>query len=349
MAGQPAHLEDACAAVLRHAQARAAPARAAHDAQGRTRSRGHWADLGETTFVGGTWFLYAVYQLLGRLPFRLCLYPVVLAWWLGSAAARRASLDYLRRLHAAEGVFARPPGMRESLRHFFLFGETLLDKMLAIGGRYPREKLHFSGHEPMLAASRAGQGGVIATAHLGCLELMQMAAGRREGLRVTILVHTVHAQRFNDILGRLNPQATVRLLQVTEFSAATGMQLAERVAAGEFIAIAADRVPVRGDRTSRADLLGTPADFPAGPWLIASLLQCPVWALSCLHDGDGYAVRIERLFERVSLPRRQRQQALDACAMRFSEWLIACLRQSPYDWFNFYDFWTPHADASRSH
>ena len=90
-------------------------------------SRTHWADLGETTFVGGTWFLYAVYRLLGRLPFRLCLYPVVFCWWLGSGAARRASLEYLRRLQAAENLFPRRPGMRESLRHFLLFAETLLD------------------------------------------------------------------------------------------------------------------------------------------------------------------------------------------------------------------------------
>ena len=71
-------------------------------------SRRHWADLGETTFVGGTWFLYAVYRLLGRFPFRICLYPVVFTWWLGSGDARRASLDYLRRLHASEGVLPRP-------------------------------------------------------------------------------------------------------------------------------------------------------------------------------------------------------------------------------------------------
>ena len=58
-------------------------------------SREHWADLGETTFVGGTWFLYAIYRVLGRLPFRLCLFPVVFCWWLGSTTARRASLDYL--------------------------------------------------------------------------------------------------------------------------------------------------------------------------------------------------------------------------------------------------------------
>ena len=308
-------------------------------------SRGHWADLGETTFVGGTWFLYAVYRLLGRLPFRLCLYPVVLFWWLGSGPALRASLDYLRRLHAAEGVFPRRPGMRESLRHFFLFGETLLDKMLAIGGRYPRERIRFSGQQAMLDAAQAGQGGIIATAHMGCLELMQMAARWREGLRVTILVHTAHAQQFNRILARLNPQATVRLLQVTDFSPAMAMALADRVAAGEFIAIAADRVPVQGERTCRAPFLGAEADFPAGPWLIASLLRCPVWGLSCLHDGDGYASRIELLAEQVTLPRADRQAGLNDCAARFSGWLTGCLRQSPYDWFNFYDFWMPHADA----
>lgn len=313
-----------------------------NDAQPR---RGHWADLGETTFVGGTWFLYAVYRVLGRLPFRLCLYPVVFAWWLGSGQARRASLDYLRRLQATGNVFPRRPGMRESLRHFLLFAETLLDKMLAISGRYPYEHIAMHGHEPMLAASATGQGGIIATAHMGCLELMQVAARWREGFRVTILVHTAHARQFNRILARLNPGAGVQLMQVSDFSPAMAMLLADRVAAGEFVAIAADRVPVSGDRTCRADFLGTRADFPAGPWLIASLLRCPVWGMSCLHDDDGYRARIVLLREQVLLPRGERQQALDACAATFADWLAACLRQSPYDWFNFYDFWNPHADA----
>jgi predicted LPLAT superfamily acyltransferase len=309
-------------------------------------SKQHWAHLGETTFVGGTWVLYGVYRLFGRWPFRICLYPVVFAYWLGSPVARRASLDYLRRLHAAEpGLFPQRPGVRESLRHFVFFAETLLDKMLAIGGRYPRSRVRFEGHEAMLRASQAGQGGVIATAHMGCLELMQMAAGWREGLRVTILVHTAHAQRFNRILERLNPDATVRLMQVTDFSPTTAMMLADRVAAGEFIAIAGDRVPVSGDRIAHAHFLGAPAELPAGPYLIAAVLRCPVWLLSCLHAGDGYRARIELLTERIVLARGDRQAGLNACADLFARWMTASLRESPYDWFNFYPFWdtTRHA------
>ncbi|GAB2502164.1 LpxL/LpxP family acyltransferase [Arenimonas alkanexedens] len=306
-------------------------------------TRRHWADIGETTFVGGTWLLYGVYRLLGRLPFRLCLYPVVLVYWLGSGVARRASRQYLARLQAAEGVFAQAPGRRESLRHFFMFAETLLDKMLAIGGHYPRERVTFSGHEAMLAASQAGQGGVIITAHMGCLELMQMAASWRAGLRVTILVHTAHAPRFNRILERINPEASVRLMQVTDFSPSTAMLLAERVAAGEFIAIAGDRVPVRGDRTVQADFLGHPAALPAGPYLIAAVLRCPVWLLSCLHHHDGYRADILPFSERIMLARGDREAGLTEQAARFAAWMTACLRQSPYDWFNFFPFW----DVSR--
>ena len=236
-------------------------------------------------------------------------------------------------------MIADAMGDRESLRHFLLFGETLLDKMLAIGGRYPRDRVVFSGHQAMMASSQAGQGGVIITAHMGCLELMQMAASWREGLRVTILVHTAHAPRFNRILERINPRASVRLMQVTDFSPTTAMLLADRVAAGEFIAIAGDRVPVRGDRVAHARFLGHPAQLPAGPYLIASVLRCPVWLLSCLHDGAGYRADILPFSERITLSRSDRQAGLDEHAARFAAWMTGCLRQSPYDWFNFFPFW----------
>ena len=174
-----------------------------------------------------------------------------------------------------------------------------------------------------------------------------------KGAGMTLLVTAISvffgtillARQFNRILARLNPDAGVQLLQVSEFSPAMAMLLADRVAAGEFVAIAADRVPVTGDRICHAEFLGATADFPAGPWLIASLLRCPVWGMSCLHDGDGYRARIDLLRDQVRLPRGERQQALDACAATFADWLTACLRQSPYDWFNFYDFWKPHADV----
>ncbi len=306
----------------------------------------HWANLGESTFVGGIWFLYGVNRLLGRGPFLLILYPIVFYYWLVRSTARHASREYLSRLQQSQQVFDRDPGIRHSLRHFGLFAETMLDKLLAIGGRYSRGRLQFNGHEALLAAQAAGQGALIMTAHMGCLELMQTAAGWREGLRLTILVHTGHAERFNRVLERINPDVKVRLLQVEHFSPATAMLLAGRIAAGEHVAIAGDRVPLNSERTVAADFLGHSAQFPAGPYLIASVLRCPVFLLACVHAGSGYSVHIEQLAEQVILPRADRQGAMSKYAQSYARWLEGRLRESPYDWFNFFAFWEQGRYAS---
>lgn len=302
-------------------------------------STSHWANMGESTFVAGVWFLYGVYRLFGRLPFRLCLYPVVFCYWLTRTEARRASQDYLQRMQATHGVFPRGPNWSTSLRHFVCFAETLLDKTLAMGGHYPPQKLLFDGRDSVMADLQAGRGGVVITAHLGCLELLQATASLRAGPKINILVHTAHAQRFNRILHRLNPNSHVRLLQVTEFSAPTAMMLAQCIAAGELVAIAGDRIPVSGDRILKLPFLGKPASFPAGPYLMASLLACPVYLLACLHEGDGYRAQIHKLTDQILLPRANRMSAMTGYAGEFASWLEDRLRDSPLDWFNFYPFW----------
>jgi predicted LPLAT superfamily acyltransferase len=94
----------------------------------------HWAGIGESTFVAGMWFLYAVHRVFGRVPFLLCLYPVVLYYWATRGLARRASRQYLERLSLFRG--GPVPTWRSSVRHFLSFADTILDKTLALSGRY---------------------------------------------------------------------------------------------------------------------------------------------------------------------------------------------------------------------
>jgi len=299
----------------------------------------HWADIRERTFTSGIRFLGGIHRWFGRVPFRICLYPVLLFYWLTSATARRASLEYLRRLQATHRVFEREPGWLTSLRHFACFADTLLDKTLAMSGRYPLDRLTVDGAEAIVENIAAGRGGLIITAHLGCLELMQASASLRAGLKINILVHTAHAESFNRILARLNPAAQVQLLQVSSFNAPTAMLLADRVAAGEWIAIAGDRIPISGDRVLRVSFLGKPAAFPAGPYLLASLLDCPVFLMACMHEGTGYRARVHKLADRINLSRAEREQAMTSYAERFAHWIEERLLESPLDWFNFYAFW----------
>ena len=306
-----------------------------------------WAEIGETTSVTGIRLLCAIYRLLGRRAFRICALPAVYAHWLFNAPARRASLQYLRRLYVHSGVFARPPGWRESLRHFRVFADTLLDKILALGGQYPPDKVQVS-RDNMLRLLREGRGAVIITAHIGCLELCQAWAEKTPGFRMTALVHTRHAEQFNRLLARLPGDGKIRLMQVEAMDMTVAVQLGERVARGEFIAITGDRMPPQSGRHVFAEFLGRPAPFPIGPYVLAAALRCPLATMACVHDGGGYALRFETFAERVELPRAARDAALARYAAQFARWLEAQLRLRPYDWFNFFAFWDQpihHADG----
>lgn len=299
----------------------------------------HWAQIGENTFAAGIWFFYGLHRVVGRRALRWLLWPVVLFYGISRGAARRSSLEYLARMQAAHGVIGSAPGWRQWLRHLMSFAETLLDKLLAFGGRYPWATVRFEGQALMDELRLQGRGALLVTAHVGCLELCQAAAARMPGLQLTVLVHTRHAERFNRLLARLNPGNPVRLLQVSEVSAATAVELSQRIENGEFVAIAGDRVPLGQGRTAEAAFLGHPAPFPVGGYVLAALVGCPLLFLGCVREPAGHVVCIEQLADRVELPRAGREQQLALLTALFARRLEALLVRAPYDWFNFFPFW----------
>ncbi len=306
----------------------------------------HWAAINEVSFVAGMRLLFWVWRLLGRWPFRLVLYPV-LAWYvLTKPRARRVSSDYLRRAGAYVPV---PQGLWGVLRHFGAFAENILDKMLLWGGLFDTRRVRFFGREPMLDLIARRKGALLLCSHLGNVELCRLMAHECPGLRLTVLVHTRHAQAFNRMLARLDPRSELNLLQVTEMNPATAIMLAERVADGEFVVIAGDRIPVSPDpRVALADFLGSPAAFPVGPYVMASLLQCPLYGMFSQRASDGECeIHFELLRESVRLPRKGRDAALSELAGAYAARLqYHCLR-APLQWFNFYEFWhLPHLDKN---
>ncbi len=297
----------------------------------------HWATIGESGMLIGMRFLYAIHRYLGRWPFRLLLWPVMLYYFLGRGIARRASLDYLRHLNRDLH------GWRtyvKSFRHFIAFGECLLDKALAWNGQLSFEHLPIEGLPALKISLASGQGAVLLVSHFGNMEVSRALAKLEPDIRLTVLVHTKHAQRFNHFLAALNPQSQADLIQVTEVTAATAVLLAERVARGELVVIAADRVPVSAEpRVVTVPFLGSPAPFPVGPFVLAGILKCPVFLLFCPKFADGYRLIFEPFAEVLSLPRATREAALQAAAARFAERLAYYCQQAPLQWFNFFPFW----------
>jgi len=297
----------------------------------------HWASINEISFVGGMRLLFWIARVFGRWPFRVVLYPVLIWYVLSKPRPRRASDEYLVRVAGYDHI---QTGWWGVLRHFAAFGESILDKMLLWGGLFRLDRVDLHDGELITEAARQGRGGLVICAHLGNLELCRVLSRQRRDIKMTVLVHTKHAQAFNDMLARLNPESQLNLMQVTEMSPATAILLSERVARGEFVVIAGDRVPVsHNPRVAMADFLGEPAPFPVGPYVLANILQCPVFLLFSIRQGRRYALHFEAFRDVVRIPRQGREAAFQQLADDYARRLEHYCLRAPLQWFNFYDFW----------
>ncbi|MCB5188039.1 glycosyltransferase family 2 protein [Methylobacillus caricis] len=309
----------------------------------------HWSQQAERGTASGLGFVASCYRWLGKPVARLTLYPIVAYFFFSNHSARRASLNYLQRVQQFQGNNDSKPGWCRSFRHMLAFARSGLDKLGAWAGEV--QPLDFPQQGQMDALLASGKGAMLIGAHLGNLEMMRAIASIHGKTTINAVVYTEHAQRFNRILENTNDSFSVNLLQVSNFGADTAIMLKEKIDQGELLVIVGDRTPpAENGRVSEANFLGMPAPFAQGPFILASLLECPVYLFFCLQQGNGYRIHFEHFSDEIKLPRRDRQQALRTYIQQYAQRLeIYCL-QAPLQWFNFYDFWaTPAQEQTSTH
>ena len=304
--------------------------------------RTHWSRTPERGSLLGMQIMLASYRLLGRRGFSLLLYPVIGYFWLTGRAQREASRAYLARLETfanAQGVVL-PAEPRSSFRHFLRFGEAALDKLAGWRGDITEQEVELVGAEHYQAAINSGKGVLLLGSHLGDLELCRALGSRKQGLRINALVFTRHAARFNALLKQINPDSHLNLIQVQELGADTAILLKEKLERGEWVVIVGDRTSVtREKRVIWADFLGAPAPFPLGPFVLSSVLGCPVYLMFGLKEQGRFRVHFEPFADGQPLPRQGRQQILASRVQAYADRLQHHCLRAPLDWFNFFDFW----------
>jgi predicted LPLAT superfamily acyltransferase len=309
----------------------------------RQRSASHWSTIAECGMYWGLRFSAAVYRIGGLRMCMAALLPVVLYFHMTRAQQRSASRLFLRRAFAAQGRNVEP-GWGDTFRHFWNFARKAVETFGAwVGGRQG-DRVEAVNSREIERLTASGRGIVLIVSHLGNAELCRAMLDRDQRSRIALLVHTRHAENYNRILGRFRPDAAVNAIQVDEIGPDTIIALKELAERGHWVAIAGDRTPVRAQqRISRVRFLAHEAPFPHGPYVLAHLLDCPVYLMFCLRTHGGHRIQFEKFAERVDLPPRDKDAALAALAQRYARRLEALCLLDPFQWYNFYDFWTPSA------
>ena len=276
---------------------------------------------------------------LGRPAAGLLLHPICAYFVAFSPAARRASRGYLVR------VLGRPPRWRDVLRHYHCFAATILDRVFVHAGRMDCFDCSIEGVEVLRRHIDAGRGCLLFGAHFGNFDMLRAIAVAECPVPVRVLMHHTHAEKMSGVMRRLNADLPAQVIALGQPRAM--LEARDALSDGALVALLADR-SMHGDRDVECAFLGAPAGFPRGPFELAAMLDAPVVLFSATYRGGRrYEIRFEDLDEPHDTAAAGRDALVECRTRTFAAWLEARCRGAPYNWFNFYDFWS-RAETERA-
>jgi predicted LPLAT superfamily acyltransferase/GT2 family glycosyltransferase len=297
-------------------------------------SQQHWAQEKER---GSEWAMRSclwIYRKMGKRALYALLYPIIGWFFLFASSARHESKRYLQH------VLNRTPKNADVFQHFMQFGRAVVDKFSAWSGEIQRSDVNFENRETLVQQAASKKGAVILTSHLGNVDMCRALVSSVPDIHLNVLLFTHNAESINRVLQSVNPNAGMEIIQINDVGPDTAILLHDKIQRGEFVVIAADRTsPTSMHRVTTADFFGQPAKFPQGPFILAALLECPVYLLFALRNQQQYDIILEPFAGQLSFPRRQRETLLQVAINRYAARLEHYCRLAPLQWFNFFNFW----------
>jgi len=289
-----------------------------------------WRDIPEVGTALGLRLGLLVCRVFGRRLTRAFVSVLALYFTLLSRNARDSSRAYLRRM-------GLPHGFWQVYAHLRYFAWTVADRVFLVQDRFDDFELTHEGHEHLQALLAEGRGALLLGAHIGSFEVMRAQSGTRD-IPINVVGDFGNAERINAVLERVNPKLNTRLISMNGGPVKLAFQVKEAIDRGELVALLGDRASARDG--VEVEFLGGRARVSAGPYLLASVLKCPIYLTVALHHAPNrYELHCEPFALEVDLPRGKRDEAIRAYAQRYMDRLEHFCRLAPNNWFNFFPYW----------
>ncbi|HET7930876.1 MAG TPA: acyltransferase [Rhodanobacteraceae bacterium] len=303
----------------------------------------HWIDRPEAGSWFAIWLIRFVAMHFGRGFTRLFLYPITLYFYLRRGPERRTTRDYFRRLNGKPGT------PWQVMRVIHAYATTILDRVFLLARGTRGYQVTMLGADELHARLDRGEGVMLLGAHMGSFDVLRVLATRKPQYPLKLVMDKSKTPALTELLEALAPDLAHNIIDTARGGMDIVLAMSEAVRGGGMVTLLGDRGRPH-ELMREVPFLGTPAPFPANPWLIAALLKVPVvLCLGLYRGGNRYDLVFETLADRVELPRADRNPALDAYMGHYAARLEHHLRESPYNWFNFYDFWLPQSTAEAEH
>jgi len=238
-----------------------------------------------------------------------------------------------------------------------------VEKIQSWGGKFQFKNIHFQNDdvEELIQELENGKGVFLITSHIGNIELLRGLANlNRTGVSrktpITAIIDTKVNENFSRMLKELNPQSNFDIINASEIGPHTAVLLEDRLASGTMVTIAGDRTAAGNnaagsnarEKNFMIPFLGEAAPFSPGIFYLAVLMKAPVYFIFALRRGDlsmkpEYDMHVHKSTLSFECSRKERLDKSLLLAQSFAELLERYCKETPFQWYNFYDFWLKEA------
>ena len=258
-----------------------------------------------------------------------CFLAFIVIYFIPFAPKQTKSLWQYNRRKRGLGILQ---SIKELYCHYFVFGQTLIDKIAMKAGLEKSFNFKFENYERFLEILNSGQGVVMIGAHVGCWEAGAGFFGSY-GKKINIVMLDAEHQQIKDVIeDTAKEEKNYNIIPLNQNIIDAMLQMKVALNNGEYICFTGDRF-MGADNTILIDFLGSKALFPKGLFQIAAKCRVPVVFYYSMREAN----RTYRfIFEE---PVVEGKMTAENLISQYSKSLEKIVLKYPRQWFNFYDFW----------
>lgn len=216
-------------------------------------------------------------------------------------------------------------------RSYYTFGQTIIDKISISAGMRNKFTYEFDGVDVLKRLLAEKKGGVLISAHIGNFEIAEHFFGEIDlEFQINLVTTDLEHSAIKNYLESITKESSIKFIIIRD-DLSHIFEINAALARNELVCFTGDRY-FEGVKSLSGNLLGAPADFPAGPFLIASRLKVPVVFVYVMKEPKLHY----HLYAReATVSHRDEKGLLKA----YIESVEAMLAKYPLQWFNYFDFW----------
>ncbi|MCX2745387.1 lipid A biosynthesis acyltransferase [Mangrovivirga sp. M17] len=278
----------------------------------------------------------SVLNTFGIKPAYWLLRVVAAYFVLFSPSAFRSIKKYYNQIHGVKGLKA----YSAIYSNFYVFGQTILDKVAIMSGMKEKYSYDFVGEEYLIELKKKGRGGVLVSAHLGNWDIAGFLL-KRIDVKINVVMFEAEHQKIKQYLSSIMDSGNMKVIPIKR-DLSHIISIRKALANNEIICMHGDRF-VQGSRVIQKDFMGEKAYFPTGVFSIIEKFKVPYTFVYCMKSSKD-SLHYELSSTPVLDPLNKNGE--NEIINDYIKTLEGKLIQYPDQWFNYYDFWSKTATGA---